>query len=81
MSSIAYIHQCGSTRLTATILNKPYFDELDVLGAGVSGDGNLLHSGYDFLAGAARMYDVHHESFVINFRSLGVLDWVHVTGR
>jgi hypothetical protein len=67
---MAYIYQRGSTRLTATIFNKPYFDELDVLGdvgAGVSGDGNLLQSGYDFLAGVARMYDMHHKSFMIKF--------------
>jgi sterol desaturase/sphingolipid hydroxylase (fatty acid hydroxylase superfamily) len=40
-----------------------------------------VHSGYDFLRGAARMHDLHHERFVINFGSLGVLDWMHGTGR
>lgn len=41
----------------------------------------MLHRGYDFLGGAARMFELHHESFVINLGSLGVLDWVYVTGR
>jgi uncharacterized protein (DUF2252 family) len=39
-----------------------------------------VHSGYDFLRGAARIYDLHYKKFVINFRSLRVLDWVHGTG-
>jgi hypothetical protein len=34
----------------------------------------VLYGGYDFLAGAARMYDMPHKSFMINFSSLGVLD-------
>jgi sterol desaturase/sphingolipid hydroxylase (fatty acid hydroxylase superfamily) len=40
-----------------------------------------VHSGYDFLAGSAKMHDLHHEKFVVNFGSLGVLDWVHGTGN
>jgi len=39
-----------------------------------------VHSGYDFLAGAARMHDAHHERFNLNFGAFGVLDWVHGTG-
>jgi sterol desaturase/sphingolipid hydroxylase (fatty acid hydroxylase superfamily) len=40
-----------------------------------------VHSGYDFLSGAAKMHDLHHEKFLINFGSLGFLDWVHGTGK
>jgi len=40
-----------------------------------------VHSGYDFLNGSARMHDLHHELFRVNFGSLGFLDWVHGTGR
>jgi sterol desaturase/sphingolipid hydroxylase (fatty acid hydroxylase superfamily) len=40
-----------------------------------------VHSGYDFLYGAARKHDVHHERFVVNFGALGVLDWIHGTGE
>jgi sterol desaturase/sphingolipid hydroxylase (fatty acid hydroxylase superfamily) len=40
-----------------------------------------VHSGYDFLAGAARMHDAHHEKFNLNYGAFGVLDWVHGTGE
>ncbi|KAJ1323417.1 fatty acid hydroxylase domain-containing protein 2 [Microdochium nivale] len=39
-----------------------------------------VHSGYDFLAGAARKHDLHHEVFSVNFGGLGLMDWVHGTG-
>ncbi|KDQ15753.1 hypothetical protein BOTBODRAFT_31639 [Botryobasidium botryosum FD-172 SS1] len=39
-----------------------------------------VHSGYDFLHGAAKMHDLHHEKFVVNYGTLGLLDWVHGTG-
>ncbi|KEY66893.1 hypothetical protein S7711_08174 [Stachybotrys chartarum IBT 7711] len=38
-----------------------------------------VHSGYDFLAGAARKHDRHHERFDVYFGGLGLLDWVHGT--
>jgi sterol desaturase/sphingolipid hydroxylase (fatty acid hydroxylase superfamily) len=38
-----------------------------------------VHSGYDFLAGSAKMHDLHHEKFLVNFGALGFLDWVHGT--
>jgi len=40
-----------------------------------------VHSGYDFLAGSAKKHDLHHEKFLVNFGSLGVLDWVHGTEK
>ncbi|KAL2004559.1 hypothetical protein VTN00DRAFT_3444 [Thermoascus crustaceus] len=40
-----------------------------------------VHSGYDFFAGKARMHDLHHEKFNLNYGSIGVLDWVHGTDR
>lgn len=40
-----------------------------------------VHSGYDFLRGQARMHDLHHERFNLNYGSIGVLDWVHGTDR
>jgi len=40
-----------------------------------------VHSGYDFLRGQARMHDLHHEKFNLNYGSMGVLDWVHGTDR
>ncbi|EYE91312.1 sterol desaturase family protein [Aspergillus ruber CBS 135680] len=40
-----------------------------------------VHSGYDFLGGQARMHDLHHEKFNLNYGSMGVLDWVHGTDR
>lgn len=39
-----------------------------------------VHSGYDFLHGAAKKHDVHHETFRVNFGALGFLDWLHGTG-
>ncbi|KFA65273.1 hypothetical protein S40285_02721 [Stachybotrys chlorohalonatus IBT 40285] len=38
-----------------------------------------VHSGYDFLLGAARKHDRHHERFDVYFGGLGLLDWVHGT--
>lgn len=38
-----------------------------------------VHSGYDFLAGSARKHDTHHERFMVNFGTVGLLDWVHGT--
>jgi sterol desaturase/sphingolipid hydroxylase (fatty acid hydroxylase superfamily) len=38
-----------------------------------------VHSGYDFLAGSARMHDLHHEKFVVCFGTVGLLDWLHKT--
>ncbi|KAF8639295.1 hypothetical protein AX17_001606 [Amanita inopinata Kibby_2008] len=38
-----------------------------------------VHSGYDFVWPGAKMHDVHHEKFVVNFGFLGLLDWVHGT--
>ena len=38
-----------------------------------------VHSGYDFLGGIAKKHDAHHEKFLINFGSIGLLDWVHGT--
>lgn len=38
-----------------------------------------VHSGYDFLSGIARKHDSHHERFVINFGTIGLLDWLHGT--
>jgi sterol desaturase/sphingolipid hydroxylase (fatty acid hydroxylase superfamily) len=40
-----------------------------------------VHSGYDFLVGSAKKHDLHHEKFLVNFGSLGFLDWVHGTGK
>ncbi|KAL2222464.1 putative C-4 methylsterol oxidase [Thermoascus aurantiacus ATCC 26904] len=40
-----------------------------------------VHSGYDFFRGKARMHDLHHEKFNLNYGSIGVLDWVHGTDR
>lgn len=37
------------------------------------------HSGFDFFAGKAKDHDAHHEKFVVNFGSAGLLDWLHGT--
>ncbi|KAK4187354.1 fatty acid hydroxylase superfamily-domain-containing protein [Podospora australis] len=42
-------------------------------------DTVLVHSGYDFFAGAARKHDAHHEKFTVNFGVFGFMDWVHGT--
>lgn len=39
-----------------------------------------VHSGYDFLRGAAKKHDLHHEKFVVNYGTFGLLDWIHGTG-
>lgn len=36
-----------------------------------------MHSGYDFAG--ARMHDLHHEKFRVNYGALGLLDWVFGT--
>ncbi|GLB36364.1 putative sterol desaturase family protein [Lyophyllum shimeji] len=38
-----------------------------------------VHSGYDFFAGSAMKHDAHHEKFMVNFGTVGLLDWVHGT--
>ncbi|RDA93155.1 hypothetical protein CP533_3183 [Ophiocordyceps camponoti-saundersi (nom. inval.)] len=40
---------------------------------------SFVHSGFDFLAGAARKHDRHHERFDVYFGGLGILDWLHCT--
>ncbi|KAI6784570.1 Fatty acid hydroxylase domain-containing protein-like protein [Emericellopsis cladophorae] len=40
-----------------------------------------VHSGFDFLHGAARKHDRHHERFNVYFGGLGLLDWIHGTGE
>jgi sterol desaturase/sphingolipid hydroxylase (fatty acid hydroxylase superfamily) len=39
-----------------------------------------VHSGFDFFAAQAKMHDLHHEKFNVNFGSVGGLDWLHGTG-
>ena len=39
-----------------------------------------VHSGYDFLHGAARKHDAHHERFTVNYGVIGLMDWLHGTG-
>jgi methylsterol monooxygenase len=39
------------------------------------------HSGYDFFAQKAKMHDLHHEKFMVNFGIIGLLDWVHGTDK
>lgn len=38
-----------------------------------------VHSGYDFFDSKAKMHDLHHEKFNLNYGSIGLLDWVHGT--
>ncbi|BDD59181.1 hypothetical protein MPDQ_001971 [Monascus purpureus] len=38
-----------------------------------------VHSGYDFFGGKAKMHDLHHEKFNLNYGSIGLLDWLHGT--
>ncbi|OQE38465.1 hypothetical protein PENCOP_c008G05115 [Penicillium coprophilum] len=40
-----------------------------------------VHSGYDFFCHKAKMHDLHHEKFNLNYGSLGLLDWVHGTDQ
>ncbi|EPE03830.1 c-4 methylsterol oxidase [Ophiostoma piceae UAMH 11346] len=40
-----------------------------------------VHSGYDFFDGAAKMHDLHHEKFNLNYGVFGVMDWVHGTDK
>ena len=39
----------------------------------------MVHSGYDFAGGIARMHDLHHEKFVGNYGTIGLLDEVYGT--
>lgn len=38
-----------------------------------------VHSGYDFFDNKAKMHDLHHEKFNLNFGSIGLLDFLHGT--
>jgi methylsterol monooxygenase len=40
-----------------------------------------VHSGYDFFRNKAKMHDLHHEKFNLNYGSVGLLDWVHGTDK
>ena len=40
-----------------------------------------VHSGYDFFRNQAKMHDLHHEKFNLNYGSMGVLDWLHGTNQ
>ncbi|CAK7273184.1 hypothetical protein SEPCBS119000_005520 [Sporothrix epigloea] len=40
-----------------------------------------VHSGYDFFDGAAKMHDLHHEKFHLNYGAFGVMDRLHGTYR
>lgn len=40
-----------------------------------------VHSGYDFFHNKAKMHDLHHEKFNLNYGSVGLLDWIHGTNR
>jgi len=42
---------------------------------------STVHSGYDFFNNAAKMHDLHHEKFMINFGALGFLDKLHGTDK
>lgn len=41
----------------------------------------VVHSGYDFCAGVARMHDEHHEKFNMHYSPYGLMDWLHGTNR
>ncbi|CAK7202597.1 hypothetical protein SEUCBS139899_005322 [Sporothrix eucalyptigena] len=38
-----------------------------------------VHSGYDFFDNAAKMHDMHHEKFNLNYGVFGIMDWFHGT--
>lgn len=40
-----------------------------------------VHSGYDFFDSKAKMHDLHHEKFNLNYGSMGLFDWVHGTNK
>ncbi|KAJ5754003.1 uncharacterized protein N7511_008156 [Penicillium nucicola] len=40
-----------------------------------------VHSGYDFFHNKAKMHDLHHEKFNLNYGTVGLLDWVHGTNK
>lgn len=44
-------------------------------------DTATVHSGYDFFHNMARMHDLHHEKFNLNYGTIGLLDWLHGTDR
>lgn len=42
--------------------------------------GTAQHSGFDFVQPAfARLHDIHHEKFNVNFGTLSFMDWIHGT--
>ena len=41
----------------------------------------VVHSGYDFGGGVARMHDLHHERFVGNYGTVGIIDRLYGTHR
>lgn len=41
----------------------------------------MVHSGYDFADGMARMHDLHHEKFVGNYGTVGIIDRIYGTHR
>ncbi|KAJ6028696.1 hypothetical protein N7540_004272 [Penicillium herquei] len=40
-----------------------------------------VHSGYDFFHNKAKMHDLHHEKFNLNYGSIGIFDWLHGTDK
>ncbi|KAJ5717934.1 hypothetical protein N7488_003580 [Penicillium malachiteum] len=40
-----------------------------------------VHSGYDFFHNKAKMHDLHHEKFNLNYGSIGLFDWLHGTDK
>ncbi|KAJ5724502.1 hypothetical protein N7493_006230 [Penicillium malachiteum] len=40
-----------------------------------------VHSGYDFFHSKAKMHDLHHEKFNLNYGSIGLFDWFHGTDQ
>ena len=40
-----------------------------------------VHSGYDFFRNKAKMHDLHHEKFNLNYGSVGLFDWLHGTDK
>lgn len=40
-----------------------------------------VHSGYDFFHNKAKMHDLHHEKFNLNYGSIGLWDWVLGTDK
>lgn len=40
---------------------------------------STVHSGYDFFRNQAKVHDLHHEKFNLNYGTIGLLDWIHGT--